>query len=143
SVFDRGKLVRVARMPGREVYKKASEENVTIPSISRFLVGDLYLTLGGFEPERNVANIKAYWNPLVSWYWLGFMMLAFGTAICLAPDRAYAFAAARRGVATATTVGVVILILLGAARSVHAQMNGARPAHDMSAATGQKASLTA
>jgi cytochrome c-type biogenesis protein CcmF len=122
TVFERGKPVRVAHMPARELFKKNADESpMTIPSITRFMVGDLYLNLASFEPERGVANLKAYWNPLVSWYWLGFMMLAFGTAICLAPDRAYAFATARRGVATATTVGIFLLATLGVIRSVHAQ----------------------
>ncbi|HJZ88505.1 MAG TPA: cytochrome c-type biogenesis CcmF C-terminal domain-containing protein, partial [Polyangia bacterium] len=123
TVLDRGQLVRLHRMPGLDLYKKGGDEGrITMPSITRFLVGDLYLTLAGYDAQANLVNIKAVWNPLVSWYWLGFMMLAFGTAICLAPDRAYGFAAARRGVATAATVGVFLLALLGVARSVHAQM---------------------
>jgi cytochrome c-type biogenesis protein CcmH/NrfF len=123
TVLDRGRVVSVHRMPGLDFYKKQGDEGrITMPSITRFLVGDLYLTLGGFDLSANLANIKAFWNPLVSWYWLGFMMLAFGTAICLAPDRAYSFATARRGVAATATIGAFLLAMLGAVSSVHAQM---------------------
>jgi cytochrome c-type biogenesis protein CcmF len=121
TVTDRGKPVSVHVMPGQERYKKG-EENVTIPSITRFAVGDLYVTLAGVDSQSGVVNLKAHWNPLVSWYWLGFMMLAAGTVICLAPDRAYAYAAARRGVAAAATAGAFLLMFLGGARAVHAQM---------------------
>jgi cytochrome c-type biogenesis protein CcmH/NrfF len=142
TILDRGKRVALAHMPGREIYKKSSDENnITIPSIKRMAVGDLYLTLAGFDLNEGAANIKVVWNPLVSWYWLGFMMLAFGTVICLAPDRSYAYAAARRGVAAAVTVSAFLLALLGAARAVHAQMPMAE--HQVTGELSQRPPATA
>src|SRR5262249_41423820 len=47
TVLDRGRVVKVQRMPGLDYYKKQGDEGrITMPSITRFLVGDLYLTLG-------------------------------------------------------------------------------------------------
>jgi cytochrome c-type biogenesis protein CcmF len=73
-------------------------------------------------------------NPLVNWIWLGFVLLAIGTAICLAPERAFALAAAedRAGAAPdaaggksgATTGTLLVLLfagaLLGGARTARA-----------------------
>ena len=121
TVTRKGQVVSVSKMPGIELFKKAGDEGrMTIPSITRFLAGDLYLTLAGYDPQLGAANIKGFFNPLVDWYWLGFMMILIGTVICLAPDHAYSYAAARKGVAAATTTAAVILIILGSAHAVRA-----------------------
>jgi cytochrome c-type biogenesis protein CcmF len=143
TVSRAGKLVAVHKMPGIENYKKQADEGrITIPSITRFLSGDLYMTLAGWDPQSGSANIKAFFNPLVDWYWLGFMMIAFGTVICLAPDRAYSYAAAKKGVATATTTAAIILAILGAAHSVRAaplQMPQTKVTHEP---TGEAPEMT-
>jgi cytochrome c-type biogenesis protein CcmF len=47
---------------------------------------DLYVVLGEHQPETNAATFHAYLNPLVSWVWIGGMVLTIGTLITLLPD---------------------------------------------------------
>lgn len=47
---------------------------------------DLYLVLAGWD-EARTATFKAYLNPLVKWIWIGGVVMALGTAICVFPDR--------------------------------------------------------
>ena len=63
------------------------EPPTTEVAIERTLLEDLYVVLAGFDSKQGLANLKLVVNPLVNWIWLGFMMLAFGTAIAFLPDR--------------------------------------------------------
>jgi cytochrome c-type biogenesis protein CcmF len=47
---------------------------------------DLYVVLGEHQPETNAATFHVYLNPLVSWVWIGGMVLTIGTLITLLPD---------------------------------------------------------
>jgi cytochrome c-type biogenesis protein CcmF len=47
---------------------------------------DLYVVLGEHNPETNAATFHAYLNPLVSWVWIGGMILTIGTLITLLPE---------------------------------------------------------
>jgi cytochrome c-type biogenesis protein CcmF len=62
-------------------------------------------------------------NPLVNWLWLGFGILAMGTAIALLPERAVSFAAARLPAEAATASLLVLASLLApaVARAQHVE----------------------
>jgi cytochrome c-type biogenesis protein CcmF len=47
---------------------------------------DLYVVLGEHQQETNAATFHVYLNPLVSWVWIGGMVLTIGTLITLLPD---------------------------------------------------------
>jgi cytochrome c-type biogenesis protein CcmF len=47
---------------------------------------DLYVVLGEHQQETNAATFHVYLNPLVSWLWIGGMVLTIGTLITLLPD---------------------------------------------------------
>jgi cytochrome c-type biogenesis protein CcmF len=58
-------------------------------SIRRRLNEDVYLNFAGISTtEENKAIIQAYIFPLVSWIWVGFGVLMFGTMVCLIPSKA-------------------------------------------------------
>ena len=57
---------------------------------------DLYVVLGEHQPETNAATFHVYLNPLVTWLWIGGMVLTLGTIITLLPD-------AREGAGQTTT----------------------------------------
>lgn len=49
---------------------------------------DLYLTIGGrVSPEDNLVPLRVIQSPLVAWIWLGGVIVAFGTIVCLSPVR--------------------------------------------------------
>jgi len=52
------------------------------------LTEDLYLVLGSYDPQSKLVTILAYVNPLVSWIWIGGIILALGTAVCVWPSAA-------------------------------------------------------
>jgi cytochrome c-type biogenesis protein CcmF len=73
--------------PEQRVYK-ASRQPTSEVSIRRRLNEDLYLNFAGVTNDgRNLAIIQSYVFPLVSWIWLGFVTLLFGTLVCLIPSK--------------------------------------------------------
>ena len=50
------------------------------------LASDLYVILADFS-EDDSATIKVYYNPMVSWLWMGGWVIALGTMVCAWPDR--------------------------------------------------------
>ena len=51
------------------------------------LRGDLYLTVGAFDPEAGHA-VRAWYNPFAVWLWIGGGLIALGGAIAAMPRRA-------------------------------------------------------
>ena len=48
---------------------------------------DLYLVLGDFERDGSRATIRVKVNRLVSWIWIGGLILTLGAALAVLPDR--------------------------------------------------------
>ncbi len=72
--------------PERRLYK-ASQQPTSEVSIRRRLSEDLYVNFAGLSADNQRAVIQAYVFPLVSWIWIGFWVLAFGTIVCLVPNK--------------------------------------------------------
>jgi cytochrome c-type biogenesis protein CcmF len=51
------------------------------------LIEDLYLVLGDFARDGSQATIKIQVNRLVSWLWIGGLILTLGAALSILPDR--------------------------------------------------------
>ena len=73
--------------PERRFYK-ASRQGTSEVAIRRRLNEDLYLNFAGMSDDDQRAVIQAYVFPLVSWIWIGFWVLIFGTLVCLVPSKA-------------------------------------------------------
>ena len=73
--------------PERRFYK-ASRQGTSEVAIRRGLNEDLYLNFAGMSDDNQRAVIQAYVFPLVSWIWIGFWVLIFGTLVCLVPSKA-------------------------------------------------------
>ena len=73
--------------PGREFYEQRPNEPVTQVSIRRSIGEDLYITLGSYDEAKRAVALKLVINPLVDWMWLGFLVMAFGALLILAPAR--------------------------------------------------------
>lgn len=85
DAFEGDKYVATLR-PERRVYKRR-EEPASVVAIRRGLGEDLYLNFAGMTAEGDKAVIQAYVFPLVSWIWIGFWILLFGTIVCLIPSK--------------------------------------------------------
>jgi cytochrome c-type biogenesis protein CcmF len=47
---------------------------------------DVYVVLTGYDLDSGLANLRVYLKPHILWVWLGFMILAVGTLVCLIPQ---------------------------------------------------------
>jgi cytochrome c-type biogenesis protein CcmF len=65
---------------------KASMQGTTIVANHSTLKEDLYVIYAGRNPETGHPIIKAFINPLVSWIWIGWVVMVFGTGLCLVPN---------------------------------------------------------
>jgi cytochrome c-type biogenesis protein CcmF len=87
---------------------------------------DVYVVLTGFDLDSGLANLRIYLKPHILWVWVGFLILAFGTLVCLIPqgvvDRLSRPRMTRLG--RAADLGVVLLIagavIAGLAQQAHA-----------------------
>jgi cytochrome c-type biogenesis protein CcmF len=57
--------------------------------------------LAGFEPSR-LATFKVFVNPLVSWLWMGGLVMVLGTLIAIWPERRAPRTLRQRTAVTAT-----------------------------------------
>jgi cytochrome c-type biogenesis protein CcmF len=118
--------------PAKFIYKKAPESPTTEVSMLHSLRDDLYLIVGTINPSTKVATLQIHVNPLVSFIWLGCMVLIFGSVVCMWPQlepqesRAWTFSRGRAALATSVFMGLAILLL--PARAV-AQTEGASSLH--------------
>ena len=71
-------------------------QNTGLTAIRSGLFADLYVALG--EPDAAGAwTVRAYWKPIVSWIWLGGLVMASGGMVSLSDRRWRIGVAARLG----------------------------------------------
>jgi cytochrome c-type biogenesis protein CcmF len=93
SVFKDGRFITELH-PRFDVYP--SGEPSTIPGLYSTMAGDLYIVLVNWEGVSTAsAPLKVYYNPLVSWLWLGGFVFIFGTLIAAWPDAEPEYESAR------------------------------------------------
>jgi len=99
SVWRDGKAVTTLA-PEKRFYKKPQQPTTEVAMRST-LTEDLYLVLGSYDDESGLVTILAYVNPLVSWIWIGGIIMALGTTVTMWPtpaerrEPAYALAGVR------------------------------------------------
>ena len=72
--------------PEKRFYK-ASKQGTSEVGIRVRPNEDLYLNFGGMSDDNQRAVIQAYVFPLVSWIWIGTLVVIFGTLVCLVPSK--------------------------------------------------------
>jgi cytochrome c-type biogenesis protein CcmF len=86
SVFDRDGKFLQELYPRYDVYP--SGEPATIAGVRSTLAGDLYVVLVNWEgTSTTTAPFKIYYNPLISWLWIGSILLIIGQLVAAWPDR--------------------------------------------------------
>jgi len=56
-------------------------------ALRRRLNEDLYINYAGPGAGNNNVILQVYVNPLVSWVWIGYWVVLFGTIICMIPSK--------------------------------------------------------
>jgi cytochrome c-type biogenesis protein CcmF len=103
--------------PAKFIYKKMPESPTTEVSMLHSVRDDLYLVIGMINPQTKQASLQVHVNPLVSWIWVGCLVLIAGSIICMWPQlepnesRVWAFARGGAAVAASVTLGIGIAIL--------------------------------
>ena len=123
DVYKNGKFEE-GLSPGNLFYMKQPESPATAVAIGHGLRDDVYLIVGSINPgNKNLAAFQLHINPLVSWIWIGCIVLIGGSIICMWPQVEFGESrvwAGARGVA-ATAASVVFGIMLAATPAAHAQ----------------------
>jgi cytochrome c-type biogenesis protein CcmF len=70
--------------PQRRFYDKSEQPNSEV-ALSSNLRRDVYLTLAGWEQGGRIVAVQAIVNPLVSWIWIGGLVMSVGAVFCLLP----------------------------------------------------------
>ena len=85
NVFKDGEA-RGTLLPEKRFYK-ASRETTSEVGLRAGLLEDVYLNFGGMSDDNQRAVIQAHINPLVTWVWIGGLVLIGGTLVCLVPSK--------------------------------------------------------
>jgi cytochrome c-type biogenesis protein CcmF len=72
--------------PAKWDFRKGEGQATTEVAITVRPSEDIYVVLTGYDLDSNLVNLRVYLNPLILWVWLGFVVLAFGTLVCLIPQ---------------------------------------------------------
>ena len=92
---------QIATLSPEKRFYKTPQQPTTEVAMRPTLTEDLYLVLGSYDEESGLVTLLAYVNPLVSWIWIGGVIMALGTTVAMWPTLAerrapaYALGAAR------------------------------------------------
>jgi len=84
DVYRGGKLITTLYPESR--FFTATQQPQHMPSVYSPLREDLYVVFEGQNQDTGRPIIKAHLNPLVSWLWIGVLVMLFGTALALFPN---------------------------------------------------------
>jgi cytochrome c-type biogenesis protein CcmF len=85
EVYKGGELLTTLE-PEKRFYL-ASKQGTSEVGIRQRLNDNVYLNFGGMSDDNQRAIIQAYVFPLVSWIWIGGLVLIGGTLVCLVPAK--------------------------------------------------------
>ena len=86
QVYKNGRLVDTLYPESR--FYIASQQQQHVPAIRSNLQEDLYVVYEGQNQDTGRPIIKAHLNPMVSWIWIGLLVIVFGTVLALVPNAA-------------------------------------------------------
>jgi cytochrome c-type biogenesis protein CcmF len=73
--------------PEKRFYKRPGQPTTEVAIRKRFSE-DLYLVLGALDPASGLATFQTFLNPLVSWLWIGGLVMVIGTGVVMTPTPA-------------------------------------------------------
>ena len=84
QVFKNGKQIDTLYPESR--FYASTQQPQHIPTVRSTLLEDLYVVYEGQNFDTGRPIIKAHVNPLVSWIWIGVLVMIFGTVTSLIPN---------------------------------------------------------
>ena len=75
-------------VPKKHIYDKNEEQPMTEVGLRPGIAEDVYVVLAGFENGGATASFKVYINPLMTWMWIGGLMIILGVLMSAWPRRA-------------------------------------------------------
>jgi cytochrome c-type biogenesis protein CcmF len=72
--------------PAKFIYNRMPGSPTTEVGLMRGLLSDLYVVVGSANPETKRAEFQIHVNPLVSWIWVGVLVLILGTTLSIWPE---------------------------------------------------------
>jgi cytochrome c-type biogenesis protein CcmF len=120
--------------PAKFIYKKQPDSPTTEVAIGHGLRDDVYVIVGTIEPNnKNLASFQIHVNPLVSWIWIGCIVLIAGSFVCMWPQlelgESRVWYGARGVAATAASVFIGIMIAATPARAQAGSMQHTGTVH--------------
>jgi cytochrome c-type biogenesis protein CcmF len=82
-------------LPKKNIYNKNEEQPMTEVGLRPGLIEDVYVVLAGFEGGGATASFKVYVNPLMSWMWIGGVIIILGVLVSAWPRKKPVAAEAR------------------------------------------------
>jgi len=103
DMFRNGRPVGQVK-PKKLIYNKNQEQPMSEVGLRPGLAEDVYVVLAGFEGGGNTASFKVYVNPLMSWMWIGGLVIILGVFVAAWPRkiRVHATAATRSRIPAGT-----------------------------------------
>ncbi len=129
SVY-RGKERVTTLYPAKWDYHKGDGQMTTEVAIKVTPTEDVYVVLTGFDLDSQEANFRVYLNPMILWVWMGFLVMAFGTLICLIPQAVVDKLQwkPRTLIGRAADVGILLAIVSTVVLGLASQAHAAKPA---------------
>ena len=80
-----GRFGNVVMQPAKKFYPQ-EQSPIAYVDYRLGLKEDLYLVLGDFARDGSHATVKVQVNRLVSWIWIGGLVLTLGAALAILPE---------------------------------------------------------
>jgi cytochrome c-type biogenesis protein CcmF len=100
--------------PAKFIYKKQPESPTTEVAIDHGLRDDVYVIVGSINATSKIAAFQFHVNPMVTWIWIGCLVLVFGSFICMWPQvelgESRVWTGARGLAATAASITLGIML---------------------------------
>jgi cytochrome c-type biogenesis protein CcmF len=132
GIYDKGERIATV-YPAKWKYHQeprcGDPQETTEVTIKVRVSEDVYLVLTGYNVDTQEANFRVFINPLIVWVWIGFLMLALGTLVCLIPQAVVESVSPRpkTKLGRAADVGVVIALVFGIVFGFASQAHAAPP----------------
>ena len=67
--------------PKKIVYNKNTDQPMSVVGLRPGPIEDVYVVLAGFEANGATASFKVFINPLMSWMWVGGLVIILGVVV--------------------------------------------------------------
>jgi cytochrome c-type biogenesis protein CcmF len=127
TIWQHGQKINTV-YPAKWDYHRGEGQATTEVAITVGPSEDVYVVLTGYDTDSGLANLRVYINPLILWVWIGFLILAVGTLICLIPQGIVDLVAGQprqTRLGRAAELGAMLLLIGGVVGGIASQAHAA------------------